>query len=183
MGAILSGKVPVRCLVLSAVLAFWGCASGRYVVVDVPTAPLKSFDVLEVKEATSSVQEAGAVELAKGLGDQIVEKIVGYNMQNPKTPLFLEVTRATDRTDRVLELRSVVQSYEKGSRAARYFIGFGAGKASCAVQCAFVDKASGKQVLRAIFEGELSMGVVGGSAKQAAGKVLDKILQYLKKNY
>jgi hypothetical protein len=183
MSGNIKGRVFFWVLAALALSCLGGCASGRYVILDVPTEPLKSFEVLEIKDCMSNPQEAGAIELAKGLGDQILEKIVAYNKENAKTPLFGTVTRATDRTDKVLEMRSVLQGYEKGSRAARYLIGFGAGKASCSVQCTFVDKSTGKQVMRAGFEGELSMGVVGGSAKQAAGKVLDKILEFLKKNY
>jgi hypothetical protein len=179
----LRARVSLWALAGLAVISLAGCASGRYVIIDAPTVPLKNFSVLEIKDCTSNPQEENALDLAKGFGDQMMQKLVDYNKKNTNAPLFATVTRSTDKADGVLVMQSVLQSYEKGSRAARYIIGFGAGKASCTVQCVFTDKRSGNQILKANFEGELSMGIAGGSAKQAAGKVYDKILEYLKKNY
>ncbi len=74
-------------------------------------------------------------------------------------------------------------SYEKGSRAKRYFIGFGAGKAYSTVKCEFIDKSTGEQVLEATFDGELSLGVFGGEAKRAYEGVVKAIVDYFNDNY
>ena len=177
------GRLPFGVLAVLAVGSLAACTSGRYVIIDAPTVPLKNFDVLEVRECTSNQQEEHAINLAKAFSDSMVKKLIAYNKEHPKAPLFKKVTRSAEETERVLVMQPVLQSYEKGSGLARYMIGFGAGKASCTVQCTFIEKTSGNQILRANFEGELSMGVLGGSAKEAAGKVFDKILEYLKKNY
>lgn len=166
-----------------ALLGLSGCTSGRYVIVDAPTVPLKNFTILEVTDCNSNVKEEPALNLAKDFPDQVVFKLKEYNKEHAGAPLFSTVTRSTEQTDGVLQIQSVLLSYEKGSQAARYLVGFGSGKASCAVQCTFIDKRTGKQVLKANFEGELSMGLFGGSSKEAAGKVLDEIVTYLKKNY
>jgi hypothetical protein len=176
-------RLPFGVLAVLAVGSLAACTSGRYVIIDAQTVPLKNFDVLEVRDCTSNQQEEHALNLAKAFSDSMVQKLNSYNKEHAKTPLFKKVTRSAEETERVLVMQPVLQSYEKGSGVARYMIGFGAGKASCTVQCTFVEKSSGKQVLKANFEGELSMGVLGGSAKEAAGKVFDKILEYLKKNY
>jgi hypothetical protein len=164
-------------------LGLAGCASGRYVIVEAPTVPLKNFSILEVQDCTSNDKQPDAVKLAGGFADQLVAKLTEYNNDHKNGRLFTSVTKSTDQTDGVLQIQSVLLSYEKGSQALRYIIGFGAGKAYCTVQCTFLDKHTGKQVLKANFEGELSMGLFGGSSGQAKGKVLDAILDYLKKNY
>ncbi|MDT2078844.1 MAG: DUF4410 domain-containing protein, partial [Planktomarina sp.] len=54
-------------------------------------------------------------------------------------------------------------SHEKGNRAARYFVGFGAGNAYSTVKCEFIDKMSSAMISEATFDGELGIGVFGGS--------------------
>jgi len=173
----------LACLVLGVGLASTGCSSGRYIITEPIKTPLKSFDVLEIKDCVSNQQEPRAVELASSFSDTLARRIEAYNKEHPKTPLFKTVTRSSYLNDRVLVLEPVLLSYEKGSGLARYMIGFGAGKASCTVRCDFKDKAAGSQVLQASFEGELSMGLLGGKAKEAVGKVFDKIIEFLRKNY
>jgi hypothetical protein len=179
--------LPTRILVFAALVfflvGFSGCTSGRSIIVEPSTVPLKNFSTLEVLDCGSNVQEEHALNLAKEFPNLVVTKLVEFNKGHSSSPLFANVIRSTDETGRVLQMKSVLLSYEKGSKAARYFIGFGSGKASCMVQCTFIDKGTGEQVLKANFEGELSMGVLGGTSKQAAGKVLDQIVSFLRKNY
>ena len=112
----------------------------------------------------------------------IVDSISEYNRKHPDAAL-LSATSASDETDQVLVMKSVLLSYEKGSRAARYFLGIGAGKAYCTIQSSFADKKTDRQILRANFEGELTAGPFGGSAKHSAREVVEAITDYLRKNY
>ncbi len=74
--------------------------------------------------------------------------------------------------------------YEKGSRAKRYFFNcFGLGKAYTTLQCSFIEKATGQQVLKADFEGELFVGFFGGTAEGAQEAVVEAIIEYIKKLY
>ena len=97
--------------------------------------------------------------------------------------LFSEATRSTGKSEGVLVVKGTLLSYEKGSRAKRYFIGFGAGKAFSTVKCVFIDKSTGEQVLEATFDGELSLGVFGGEAKRAYEGVVKAIVDYFNDNY
>jgi hypothetical protein len=75
-------------------------------------------------------------------------------------------------------LNGTVISYEKGSRAKRYFIGFGAGKAFCTIQAVFTDRATNEVVLKANFDGELSSSFFGGSADEAVQGVVTAFIDY-----
>lgn len=59
-----------------------------------------------------------------------------------------------------------VTEADRGSRALRYLVGFGAGKAKVLVQVRVVDRA-GREVARQIAEGDQVMGVYGGSFESA----------------
>lgn len=159
------------------------CTSSRSIVLEPSAAPLRSYSTLEIMNCACNPKEEAAIKVANEFSGQVFEKIAAYNKANPRAPLFANVTRSTDQTEGVLQLQSTVLGYEKGSQAARYLIGFGAGKASCVVQCSFINKSTNKQVLKAQFEGELSMGLFGGSSQQAPNKVIDELVKFLKKNY
>lgn len=93
--------------------------------------------------------------------------------------IFEEVVRTTDRAERGLVLDGKVISFENGSRAKRYFIGFGAGKAYCTIQATFSDKVTGEEVLNTNFDGELSMSFFGGSPGEAVDAVVRAFIGYL----
>ena len=171
-------------VLLLLLLLLSGCmSSNRYVIIDPSTAALRNYSVLEVRDFRSNLSEPEAIALAGEFPSMIVSGINDYNARHSDARLFSEVTRMKPGTYRVLVMESTLLSYEKGSRAARYFIGFGAGKAYCTIQSVFIDKTTGKQVLKANFEGELGGGFFGGTSKQAAREVVDSIITYLKKNY
>ena len=62
-------------------------------------------------------------------------------------------------------------------------IGMGAGKAYCTVMISFVDKATGEEIGRMNFEGELVGGFYGGDKSEAAKGVVKAIMQYLKSSH
>jgi hypothetical protein len=161
-----------------------GCmSSNRYVIVDPPTVPLKNYSILEIKDFKNNINEPDADALAKEFPSLIIEGLNEHNTSNPNSRLFTEVTQSTTASDKVIVMESTLISYQKGSKTARYLIGFGAGKAYCTIQCVFIDKATGKQILKANFEGELSGGIFGGTSKQTAREVVSSIIDYLEKNY
>lgn len=168
-------------VVLAATLS--GCASHRYVIIDPPNTPLENYTVLEVKDFESHLQEDDAVKVAGELPEMIVRELQEYNSKHPKSTLFSQVTRFSEDSAQVLVLEGVLLSYEKGSQAKRHFIGMGPGKAYCTVQCTFIDKTTGQQVLKANFESALSGRFFGGGAKESAKGVVKAMTDYLKKTY
>ena len=158
-----------------------GVVPTEYYLLDPPTSQLTQYKVLEVDEFTTHLQEDEAKKVAVELPNQIVQEITNYNQSHSDKPLFVRAIRETETVERVLVLKGIVISYEPGSSAKRYFIGLGSGKAYCTVQCQFFDKKTGRQVLKANFEGEISGGLFGGGAKGSSKGVIEAIINYFKR--
>ena len=157
-----------------------GCGSSRYTIIETPKKEVTNFEVLEIRDFTSALTDQDSRDLAGRFANQLHAAVIKDREKNPGKSIFAEVVRATDRSDKVLRLDGKVISFEKGSRAKRYFIGFGAGKAFCTIQATFSDKASGEEVLKANFDGELSMSFFGGSAEEAVDSVVKAFIDYFR---
>lgn len=169
-------------LVINALLAvafLTACASHRYTVVEPPKASLTNFSVLEIPEFDSNLQSAEAKELAKVFDDRLMREIAAYRAQNPDDVVYEQVVKNTDQIEDVLVMNGTVISYEEGSRAKRYFVGLGSGKAYCTIQVKFIDKASGEELARTNFDGELMGGIFGGSADEAVDGTVKAFLDYM----
>ena len=166
----------VFALLLVSVLS--ACASSRYTVLKPVTEPLTKFEILEIRDFTSNLTDEDSVDLANRFADQLHQAVMDDRKKNPGESIFRDVVRSTEQDDSVLVLDGVVISFEKGSRAARYFIGFGAGKAYCTIQATFSNKETGEVVLKANFDGELSMSFFGGSPEAAVKSVVKAFVEY-----
>lgn len=67
--------------------------------------------------------------------------------EHPDEVIFGEIVRKTDKNNGVLLLEGTLISFEKGSRAKRYFVGFGPGKAYCIIQPVFTEKKQANRYL------------------------------------
>jgi len=169
---------------LALVIILYDCGSRRTIAVNQPSAPLGKYTILEVKNVGSNIQNEDALEAAEEFPEMIVNRFVNYKDRHPQEMFFSQITRATDEINRVLVLDCILVGYEKGSRAKRYFFNcFGLGKAYTTLQCSFIEKATGQQVLKTDFEGELSVGFFGGTAEGAQEAVVEVIIEYIKKLY
>lgn len=175
-----SPKVDFGRVSLVTVLVFIlsACASSRYTILEPANEPLNSFEVLEIKDFTSNLSDNDSTDLANRFADQLYSAIQEERKKNPGASTFKDVVRHTDLVDSVLVLNGVVVSFEKGSRAKRYFIGFGAGKAYCTIQATFTNKKNGEEVLKTNFDGELSMSFFGGSPEEAVEAVVEAFIKY-----
>ncbi len=162
------------CIALIAV----GCASQRYIVLDPPSRPLSDYSTLEIRDFTSNLNDEDAAELANEIADTLHEAVMKNRDENPGESVFDEVVRGSDSTNGVLVLDGTIISFEKGSQAERYFIGMGAGKAYITIQSIFTDKATGEQVMKTNFEGELAAGAFGGSFEETIDAVVRAYIEY-----
>jgi hypothetical protein len=100
---------------------------------------------------------------------------------------FQEVLGAADtpaNADRpTLQLSGTVTKYKPGSRAKRYFVGFGAGQTKVVAHVKFVDKASGKILLERDVDGKIAIGVFGGDSKTSLKDVGKEIAEVTKKTF
>ena len=160
------------------VLLLNACGSSRYTILEPAKEPLTNFEVLEIKDFTTNLNDEDSVNLASRFADQLHLAVMEDRKESPGESIFRDVVRGTEESNSVLVLDGVVVSFEKGSRAKRYWIGFGAGKAYCTIQATFTNKETGEVVLKSNFDGELSMSFFGGSAEEAVDEVVDAFIDY-----
>jgi hypothetical protein len=171
--------VPAR--LLAAFLLVSACSSHRYTVVEPRKKELTDYSILEIRDFKSNLKDSESKELAARFADRLHENVMKDRQEHPDEVIFDDVVLETNKTEGVLLLDGTIISFEKGSRASfekgsrakRYFIGFGSGKAYCTIQSIFTDKTTNEQILMLNFDGELSMGIFGGSVDEAVQGVLD----------
>ena len=167
-------------LILFVLGSIAGCFH-RYTVVEPPNKSLTDHSILEISEFKTSLNDAKSRSLANRFAYRLHWAIKNHREKNPEDIVYQEVTLATDKTRGVLLMQGTITRYEEGSRAMRYWIGLGAGKAQCTIRVIFIDKESGEELSRTNFEGTLVMGVFGGDSDEAVDGVIDAFIDYMKK--
>ena len=163
---------------LPAVLVAASCASSHYTVLEPASQPLTSFEVLQINTFSSNLADPDSRNLAAQFADQLYATIMQERRKNPGESIFREVNRGTGEFESVLVLDGTIIAFDEGSRAKRYWIGFGAGKAYCTIQATFTNKETGEVVLKTNFDGELAMGFFGGDEQEAVDAVVDSFIAY-----
>ena len=171
-------KVVLSAFLVGLFVVASGCASHRYTVIEPTQKQLTDYPVLEIRDFKSNLGDKESRELAARFADRLYDNVIKYRQQHPDKVIFDDVVRKTDQVDGVLVLDGTVVSYEKGNRAKRYFIGFGAGKAYCTIQSTFSEKKTGEEIFKSNFDGELSMSLFGGSVDEAVQGVVKAYLDY-----
>ena len=175
------GKTAMqRCLLVLAptLLVLGSCASSHYTVLEPASEPLTSFEVLQINEFTSNLHDEDSLNLAAQFAGQLYGRIMEEREENPGESIFREVVRRTDEVDSVLVLDGKIIAFEEGSRAKRYWIGFGSGKAYCTIRATFTNKKTGEEILETEFDGELAMGFFGGDEQEAVDAVVQSFIEY-----
>jgi len=148
---------------LLAILLVQACASGTTTVL----APAKS----EARFSSASIETGDdTVAVEDGLAEYYEEKLREYLYAEDG---FSEGDELTIRY-RFIQL-------DKGSRAARYIIGFGAGKGELTIETVFLDS-EGVEVARIQSGGEIAVGFAGGSFREAVAKAAEKTADYAREN-
>lgn len=171
---------PSALLMIAFALLAAGCGSSRYTVIEPPRESVRDFKILEIRDFKSNLQDEDSIRLAGKFADRLYAAVMEDRREHPGESIFEQVVRGEAATGDVLVLDGTIISFEKGSRAKRYFIGFGAGKAFCTIQSTFTNKSTGREILKTNFDGELSMSFFGGSADEAVDAVVDAYIDYLR---
>ncbi|MCJ7452673.1 MAG: DUF4410 domain-containing protein [Steroidobacteraceae bacterium] len=167
-------------LMIGFALLAAGCGSSRYTVIEPPKESVRDFKILEIRDFKSNLQDEDSIRLADNFADRLNKAVQEDRAEHPGESIFEQVVRGDSATGDVLVLDGTIISFEKGSRAKRYFIGFGAGKAFCTIQSTFTNKSTGQEILKTNFDGELSMSFFGGSADEAVDAVVAAYIDYLR---
>lgn len=124
------------------------------------------------------------------LKEKLFEEVVDGAAEAPGTGgIEMTPAPATSATPkRRVKLSGTVTMYDKGSRAARWLVGFGAGATRVKVLFIFRDAETGAELFRTERKGSFSgmIAFVGGGKDQAtgeaAGDVVDGLVKQIKKN-
>ena len=119
--------------------------------------------------------------------------VVEGTHQPGMTPKFRECFRAKldemlygeegsfTRAEKGSTLRWEATRIDPGSRALRYFVGFGAGKGTFNVRASLAD-AKGRALTSSEVEGDQVMGVYGGSYDSAIEEAAENVAEFANKN-
>jgi len=115
----------------------------------------------------------------------------GMLRQLEKKKAFAEIIDGTATPpaagEKRLLLTSTVVGYDKGSRAARFMVGMGAGAAKMRIRFVFKDAVTGAELFTTEREGKYAgwLSGTGGTKEEAvvesAGDVVDRLLEDIKK--
>jgi len=166
----------VLILAFAAMVLVTGCAPS-YVLKAPPTADTKSFKNVEVAKVEVGVTESELEpETPLELRTAIIEQV-------QKKKLYEKVAAEFDLRESTLLIQPKIAQFDKGSRTARYFIGFGAGKARYEVICKFVNKTTQEMIAEGTFKAEVKRGLFGGGTNQKtmSESIAMQVAQFLKK--
>lgn len=155
---------------------------------------LSGYDRIEVGALRNNVGESIEEKTLTELQDAIVKalnesKLMGATLDasiefpkkdpNDDTKLLFQGT-GNDEDKSTLILFSEIIAYKKGSRAKRYFVGFGAGKTELQGNCYLVDKSTGEQLYHFQTFGEANFGAFGGGSDKALKGFANRIVNFIK---
>jgi hypothetical protein len=103
-----------------------------------------------------------------------------------KSRRFQQVFLSTDTASQTAAARrarvtGTVTKYSKGSRAARYLVGFGAGRTKLVADVKVVDAETGATLMEQKVDGHVYGGLFGGETDSAKGGLASEIIKTLTK--
>lgn len=122
------------------------------------------------------------VELVASDVDELMKATVNnFKSSNRFDSVTTAGEAATVEATPKLKVSGEVTKYVKGNRAARYLVGFGAGKTKLMVDVKLTDAATGEVVFHQSVDGDVTWGLFGGDSDKAKGGVADEIIREMKK--
>jgi len=163
-------------ILFCAVLLFTAAATAQSV---------KTSDPYKVVEIERFIAQQG-VEFS----DHDIDELMGYLVTNfNKSRRFENVFLSTDSASqnapaRRAKVSGTITKYSKGSRAARYLVGFGAGRTKLVAHIKVTDAETGNVLLEQDVDGHVYGGLFGGETDQAKGNMSSEIIKSMtKKGY
>jgi len=119
-------------------------------------------------------------EQLKAINDAVVVEL-------QKTKKFKQVLREgetpADASLPTLKITGMVVKFKEGSRAKRYFIGFGAGKSKVIANVKYIDAETDKVLVEHTSDGDVFMGIFGGDSGGAKSELAEDIAKFAKKTF
>ena len=170
---------------LTTVVALAVCLSAPIFAAEKPLAGYTSLIIedltIEKGDKTKDFDEAWLPLLHKGMLQQLEKKKAFAQIIDGAA------AASAPAEGKRLILSNTVVEYDKGSRAARFIVGMGAGSAKMRILFVFKDAETGQEVFRTEREGKYAgwLSGTGGTKEEAviesAGDVIDRLLDDIKK--
>ena len=158
----------VQVALVTAAVTLMGVALGAEKKGKFEYVQVNRFDVAQGVEFPADYQLTMTEDLVKNL---------------EKTKALKQVMRQGEKLPEgapVLRIEGTVTKYKKGSQAARYLVGFGAGATVVEAQVKFYDAVTNALLLEKKVDGKVVMGVMGGKSEGANNGVAKEIIKVAK---
>jgi hypothetical protein len=163
-------KLVSRMAVLCAVFLFASAAFGQ---------TSEPYGTVEIERfAVAQGVEFPDAELSELMGYMVTH----FNRSRRFENVFLSTDAASQSASpRRVKISGTVSKYSKGSRAARYLIGFGAGRTKLVSDVKVVDAETGNVLFEQKVDGHVYGGLFGGETDAAKGGVASEIIKTMTK--
>ena len=101
-------QLTLLVLGMSVLSLFGGCASHRYTVMEPAESSLGDYNVLEISDFKSNLNDEDSVRLADSFADKLFKEVMKDRARHPDESIFETVTRSPDSTGKVLVLEGTV---------------------------------------------------------------------------
>jgi hypothetical protein len=150
-------------LVIGAVMMLSGCSSAKLSVIKNVSAPPKTVSLKMNDKAGKKMPESNAADFQDILKDRLES----------------EGIRVVPENKDVLAIVGDVNSYDEGSRALRYIVGFGAGTGRVDSTWQLLHP-EGEVLGKCDVEGKISGGFMGGSISNMHKDVAKEVVNFVK---
>lgn len=168
-----------------------------YVVGGEVREKLTGYQKIEVTSFRNKVGDNVDNKLLADLHETVVNKInesklftaslnegLPFPKKDPQDDTKLVYEGTSNAEDaKTLVLFGEVVSFNKGSRAKRYMVGGGTGRAELRANCFLVDKKTGTQLYNFQSFGETNWGLMGGGSDKTLKGLANRIVGFLKGKY
>ncbi len=167
-----------RVLALFILVFTVGCAARSYQVVKDNTIPLRTYRTVTVSKISADEFWAKNPGLKNDEKWKYQVNRAGDHIWGKLTMYFASEWKG--ETDRGLKIEADLFEFDPGSRAARYFAGFGAGEGRIAYHVTLKDAATSEVVGQLDAYGTLTTGLFGGDIGTAYDQCANAIIEYVK---
>lgn len=113
----------------------------------------------------------------------LMQELVGELQQTRKFQNVHAGDGSSAPEQRLLRIAGTITEFDKGNRATRYFVGFGAGRSKIRAHVTFTDAETGAVVFEDDVDGRVVMGPFGGDSKGATRGLAKEVAKVAKRRF
>jgi Domain of unknown function (DUF4410) len=144
-----------------------------------PQTPARKFDQIQI----APFEIAEGVEVPADYVSRLSTELVAELTKTKRFKRVLQQDEATEAGVTVARLTGTITEFKKGNRAARYFVGLGAGRTVIRANVRFTDVSSGETLLEDDVDGKVVMGGMGGASSGATNGLAKEVAKVAKAHF